>query len=286
MYEQFYGLRGKPFALTPDPAYLYLGRAHRFALTLLDYALQQGSGFALVSGEVGSGKTTMIHYLLSRAEKGVRIGLLTNVHPGMGALLPWVMQALGVQTERRESSDLYDAFTSYLWREHEAGRRVVLIIDEAQNLGAEALEELRVLSNVNTAEALLLQTILVGQPELRTTLKERRMRQLAQRIAIDYHINPLQSQETHAYIRHRLHVAGGREDLIENEARELVHEQSWGVPRLINQICDTALVYGFGEQCATIGVRIVHQVLRDRGEGGVLPLGAAALPQPRLMIVD
>jgi general secretion pathway protein A len=286
MYEQFYGLRAKPFALTPDPAYLYLGRAHRFALTLLEYALQQGSGFALVSGEVGSGKTTMIRYLLSRADKNVRIGLLTNVHAGMGPLLPWVMQALGVQTKRRESSDLYGAFTRYLQSEHDAGRRVLLIIDEAQNLGAEALEELRVLSNVNTAEALQLQTILVGQPELRATLKERRMRQLAQRIAIDYHITPLQSSETHAYIRHRLHIAGGREELIEHDARELVHEQSCGVPRLINQICDTALVYGFGEQRESVNVRLVHQVLQDRGQGGVLPLGPAALPESRLVIAD
>lgn len=286
MYEKFYRLRTNPFALTPDPAFLYLGRSHRFALTLLDYALQQGSGFALISGEIGSGKTTILRYLLGRVEKSLRIGLLTNVHPGMGALLPWVLQALGIQARRGDASELYGSFTRYLWREHEAGRRVVLIIDEAQNLGAEALEELRVLSNVNTGEALLLQTILVGQPELRSTLKERRMRQLAQRIAIDYHIAPLQSDETHAYIRHRLHVAGGSEELFAADARELVHAQSCGVPRLINQICDTALVYGFGEQRESIDRRIVNQVLRDRGDGGLLPLGAAALPTPSLMIVE
>ena len=286
MYEQFYGLRAKPFALTPDPAYLYLGNSHRFALTLLDYALQEGSGFALVSGEIGSGKTTIIHYLLRRVEKGLRIGLLTNVHASMGTLLPWVMQCLKVRTERRSECDLYGSFTSYLWREHEAGRRVVLIIDEAQNLSAEALEELRVLSNVNTGEALLLQTILVGQPELRSTLKDRRMRQLSQRIAIDYHIMPLRSGETCAYIRHRLSVAGGTADLIAPEACELVHAQTAGVPRLINQICDTALVYGFGEQRKSIDARIVQQVLYDRGESGLLPLGPAALPEPRLVIVD
>jgi general secretion pathway protein A len=278
MYKKFYGLRANPFALTPDPAYLYLGRSHRFALTLLDYALRQGSGFALVSGEVGGGKTTIIQYLLRRVPVGLRIGLLTNVYGAMGALLPWLLQSLGVHPERTAASDLYGAFVSCLEREHAAGRRVVLIIDEAQNLSAEALEELRLLSNVNSSEALLLQTILVGQPELRTTLRERGMRQLAQRIAIDYHITALQPSETHAYIRHRLTVAGGSGDLFTPEAHVLVHAQSRGVPRIINQICDTALVYGFGEQSQLIGARIIQQVLRDRGESGLLPLGARALP--------
>jgi type II secretory pathway predicted ATPase ExeA len=278
MYKKFYALRANPFALTPDPAYLYLGRSHRFALTLLEYALHQGSGFALVSGEVGGGKTTIIQYLLRRVPVGLRIGLLTNVYGAMGALLPWLLQSLGVQPERTGASDLYGAFVSYLERQHAAGRRVVLIIDEAQNLSAEALEELRLLSNVNNSRALLLQTILVGQPELRTTLRARRMRQLAQRIAIDYHITALQPSETHAYIRHRLTVAGGRADLFTPEAHVLVHAQSRGVPRIINQICDTALVYGFAEQCRPIGVKIIEEVLRDRGESGLLPLGYKALP--------
>jgi general secretion pathway protein A len=286
MYEKFYGLRANPFALSPDPAYLYLGRTHRFALTLLDYALQQGSGFALVSGEVGSGKTTIIQYLLGRVEQGLQIGLLTNVHVGMGLLLPWVMQSLGVRSQHSGPSELYDAFTDHLRREHQAGRRVVLIIDEAQNLSAEALEELRVLSNVNIGRTLLLQTILVGQPELRNTLKEERMRQFAQRIAIDYHIAPLQLEETHAYIRHRLDVAGGDLDLFCAEARELVHHKSGGVPRLINQICDTSLVYGFGDQCASIGVQTVDQVVRDRTHGGLLPVSRIAAPRDTAMVVD
>jgi general secretion pathway protein A len=204
----------------------------------------------------------------------------------MGPLMPWVMQSLGVTVPQAGASDLYGAFVGYLEREHEAGCRVVLILDEAQNLTPAALEELRVLSNVNTSETLLLQTVLVGQPELRATLKDCSMRQLAQRIAIDYHISPLQAAETHAYIRHRLGVAGGNIELITAEARELIHEQSRGVPRLINQICDTALVYGFGEQCDSIGVTIVREVLRDRGEGGLLPLGSAALPASSLVIAD
>jgi|HubBroStandDraft_1064217.scaffolds.fasta_scaffold12499_1 general secretion pathway protein A len=286
MYEQFYSLRANPFALTPDPAYLYLGRPHRFALTLLDYALQQGCGFALVSGEVGSGKTTVIQYALRRVEKGLRVGLMNNVHAGMGPLLPWVLQSLGVRAVRRGSSDLYDTFRNYLLQEHADGRRVVLIIDEAQNLNAATLEELRVLSNVNSSEAQLLQTILVGQPELRGTLKEPAMRQLAQRIAIDCHIAPLQPSETHHYIRHRLSIAGGDVELFSAGARQLVHEHSAGVPRLINQLCDTALVYAYSEQDSVVDADIVRQVVRDRGAGGLLPLGAAALPAGGLVVVD
>jgi general secretion pathway protein A len=286
MYEQFYGLRANPFSLTPDPAYLYLGRPHRFALTLLDYALQQGCGFALVSGEVGSGKTTVIQYVLKRLESGLRVGLMNNVHAGMGPLLPWVLQSLGVRTVRRGTSDQYDAFCNFLQQEHAAGRRVVLIIDEAQNLNASALEELRVLSNVNSSEAQMLQTILVGQPELRSTLKDPSMRQLAQRIAIDCHIAPLQLSETHHYIRHRLSVAGGNVELISADARDVVHANSAGVPRLINQICDTALVYAYSEQIDEVDANVVRQVIRDRGAGGLLPLGQAALPACGLVVVD
>jgi len=286
MYKKFYGLRANPFALTPDPAYLYLGRSHRFALTLLEYALRQGSGFALVSGEVGGGKTTIIQYLLRRVPGGLRVGLLTNVYGAMGALLPWLLQSLGVQPEQAGAAGLYGTFVDYLQRQHAAGRRVVLIIDEAQNLSAEALEELRLLSNVNTSQALLLQTILVGQPELRNTVRERGMRQLAQRIAIDYHITALQPAETHDYIRHRLAIAGGSGDLFSAEARELVHAQSRGVPRIINQICDTALVYGFAAQCQPIGVEIIQEVLRDRGESGLLPLGYQALPGGEPLVVN
>ncbi len=272
MYEKFYGLRSNPFALTPDPAYLYMGRQHRHTLTLLEYALSQGSCFALISGEIGSGKTTIINYLLSRVAQGLRIGLITNTHTGIGPLLPWIMQSLGVAANRTGNAELYDSFARFLEREHQAGRRVVLIIDEAQNLTAGSLEELRVLSNLNGSKGLLLQTILVGQPELRATLRSPGMRQFAQRIAIDYHIMPLQREETHAYIRHRIGVAGGNAELIAADARELVHASTGGVPRLINQVCDTALVYGYAEQRKPVEAELVGQVLRDRGASGLLPL--------------
>ena len=276
MYEKFYRLLGNPFALTPDPAYFFLGRQHQRALTLLEYALHQGTCFALISGEIGSGKTTVVNYLLRRVQRGLRVGLMTNTHPGIGSLLPWVMQSLSVPAPRgaAAASDLYAAFAQFLERERRARRRAVLIIDEAQNLTADALEELRVLSNLNAGEALVLQTILVGQPEVRETLRSAAMRQFAQRIAVDCHIAPLTREETHHYIAHRLAVAGGSPELISFEARERVHGSTGGVPRLINQVCDTALVYGFAEQRNPIDVEIIELVLRDRGEGGLLPLVA------------
>lgn len=282
MYEKFYRLLGNPFALTPDPAYFFLGRQHQRALTLLEYALHQGSCFALISGEIGSGKTTVVNYLLRRVQRGLRVGLMTNTHPGIGTLLPWVMQSLSVPMPRGSAtaSDLYAAFAQFLERERRARRRAVLIIDEAQNLTADALEELRVLSNLNAGEGLVLQTVLVGQPEVRETLRSARMRQFAQRIAVDCHIAPLTRQETHQYIAHRLSVAGGNPSLISFEACERVHASTCGVPRLINQVCDTALVYGFAEQRNPIDPEIIELVLRDRGEGGLLPLAGSPALDP------
>ena len=279
MYEKFYRLLGNPFALTPDPAYFFLGRQHQRALTLLEYALHQGTCFALISGEIGSGKTTVVSYLLRRVQRGLRVGLMTNTHAGIGGLLPWVMQSLGVANPRGSAtaSDLYAAFAQFLERERRARRRAVLIIDEAQNLTADALEELRVLSNLNTGEALVLQTILVGQPEIRETLRSARMRQFAQRIAVDCHIAPLTREETHLYIAHRLGVAGGNPGIITPDACARVHASTGGVPRLINQVCDTALVYGFAEQRNPIDPQIIELVLRDRGEGGLLPLAVSAV---------
>jgi general secretion pathway protein A len=274
VYEKFYRLLGNPFALTPDPSYFFLGRQHERALTLLEYALHQGSCFALISGEIGSGKTTVVNYLLRRVQRTLRVGLMTNTHPGIGSLLPWVMQSLAIATPRgaAAASDLYGAFAQFLERERRARRRAVLIIDEAQNLTPDALEELRVLSNLNARESLVLQTVLVGQPEVRTTLRSPRMRQFAQRIAVDCHIAPLTREETHQYIAHRVGVAGGSPGIIGFEACERVYTSTGGVPRLINQVCDTALVYGFAEQRNPVDADIIELVLRDRGESGLLPL--------------
>jgi general secretion pathway protein A len=272
MYEQFYGLREKPFALAPDPAYLYLAKRHRHALTMLEYVLAEASGFALITGEVGCGKTTVVRHFLARADQKLNVAFIGNTHPGFGALLPWIMEALGLDVGAGTPSELYRRFVGHVKREHDAGRRAVVVIDEAQNLGIAGLEELRVLSNLNAGKDLLLQTILIGQPELRATLQLQGLRQFAQRIVIDHHLEPLTSDETVGYIRHRIAVAGGPADLFTPEAIELVHECTGGIPRLVNIVCDTALVYGFSEERASVGVDTVEQVICDRAGGGLLPL--------------
>jgi general secretion pathway protein A len=282
MYEQFYGLREKPFALTPDPAYLYLAKRHRHALTMLEYVLSEASGFALITGEVGCGKTTVVRHFLERTQQPLNVGFITNTHPGFGNLLPWIMEALGMDVGQGAASEQYRQFVGHIKREYDAGRRAVLVIDEAQNLGVAGLEELRVLSNLNAGKHMLLQTILIGQPELRATLGLQQLRQLAQRIAIDHHLEALHAEETVGYVRHRLAVAGGRPDIFTPEALELIHDCTGGIPRLVNLVCDTALVYGFSDQQTIIAADLVEQVVTERASGGLLPLKLAgkALREP------
>jgi general secretion pathway protein A len=275
MYEQFYGLREKPFALTPDPAYLYLATRHRHALTMLEYVLSEASGFALITGEVGCGKTTVVRHFLERTQQPFNVGFITNTHPGFGNLLPWIMEALGMDVGQGAASEQYRQFVGHIKREYDAGRRAVLVIDEAQNLGVAGLEELRVLSNLNAGKHMLLQTILIGQPELRATLGLQQLRQLAQRIAIDHHLEALRAEETVGYVRHRLAVAGGRPDIFTPEALDLIHDCTGGIPRLVNLVCDTSLVYGFSDQQTIIAGDLVEQVVADRASGGLLPLKVA-----------
>jgi len=278
MYEQFYSLREKPFALIPDPAFLFPAKRHRHALTMLEYALSQASGFALITGEVGCGKTTVVRHFLESTAEPLNVAFITNAYPGLGPLLPWIMDALGQESGDSSPSELYRRFVTYVKKVYAAGVRTMLVIDEAQNLSVESLEELRVLSNVNAGKDLQLQTVLIGQPELRQTLRQQNMRQFAQRIVIDHHLEALQPAETLGYVRHRLTVAGGKADLFTPEALNLVHQCTGGVPRLVNIVCDTALVLGFADQRPSIDAAIVEQVIQDRSDGGLLPLRAVLVP--------
>jgi general secretion pathway protein A len=271
MYESFYKLRELPFTLTPDPAFLYCSPQHKFALTMLRYGLVSRAGFSVLTGEVGSGKTLLVRQLLASLDGDVTLGLISNTSRHLGRLLQWVCLAYGIDHAGKDDPTLYQAFVDFLVREYAAGRQVVLIVDEAQNLGLDMLEQLRVLSNVNADKNTVLQTMLVGQPELLETLKLPNLRQFAQRISVDYHLGALTRDDVHAYVRHRLAVAGGSPDIFLPAAIDFAHAASGGVPRLVNQLCDTALVHGFAEQIPQIDGTLMKQVIASRTSGGIFP---------------
>lgn len=273
MYEEFYGFSEKPFTLQTNPGLLYMGKSHSAAFAMLEYGLLNQAGFSVITGEIGAGKTTLVARLLESIDSQQTIGLLNHTHENMGDLLPWVLHAFGEDYLTENAIAQYDCFKNFLIREHDSGRHVILIIDEAQNLSISLLEQLRTLSNVNFGARQLLQIVLIGQPELRVKLKNPRLRQFVQRVAVDYHVPTLEQKETGEYINHRLHLAGRNGPLFSPEACILIHSVSGGVPRIINVICDTVLSYGFADQCELIDEKYVKGVLKERAEGGLLALG-------------
>jgi len=272
MYEGFYGLQERPFALLPDPSFLYLSKGHSTALTLLRYSIMNRQGFTVVSGEIGGGKTTLINRLLDEMKAGVTVGLINFTTRSFGDMAEWIMMAYGLPYKGKSKVELYDDFVQFMIREYAAGRPVVLIVDEAQNLGIRGLEEIRMLSNVNAQKDYLLHVILVGQPELRSLLQSPQLKQLTQRVSVAFHLRRLTEEEVHQYIVHRVTLVGGRADLFDPEAIRLVAAASDGIPRLINTFCDLALVYAYSEEKPTVGATEVRAVLEDRRRMG-LPSG-------------
>ncbi len=280
MYEEYFGLREKPFSLLPDPSFLFLTEKHRRALTLLEYGLTSQSGFTVVTGEIGSGKTTLVRKLLQADDPEVTIGLINNTQcSSIDELLRWVAFAFNLSYKGQHQVELYDVFTDFLVREYGSGRRVVLIIDEAQQLGLELLEQVRMLSNINADKHQVVQFILVGQPNLRTFLRRPELAQFAQRIVVDYHLEPLDELETDAYIKHRLTVSGASTELFTAPATTIIWRQSRGIPRLINILCDTALVYAFSDQRRQVDEELVLEVVKDKATG-LAPVGEGR-PAPR-----
>jgi len=278
MYEGHFGFKSKPFALTPDPAFLYPSRQHAMALTMLEYGLESQAAFSLLTGDIGSGKTTLVRRLIQQLGNQVLVGLISNTHGSFKSIHGWALSALSIAPADDSEIAKYEALVDAFMREHAQGRRTLLIIDEAQNLSVDVLEELRLLSNANTERDLILQVLLVGQPELRQTLARPELEQFAQRISVDFHLRPLGRAETHEYIRHRLKVAGGNPCLFETDAIEFIFRRTNGVPRLLNQLADFALVYAYADQRNRITAEVVSQVLRDRSNDQTLRTFAVAEP--------
>lgn len=264
IYNDFFGLTSQPFALTPDPDFLFWSAAHRRAYAMLEYGVMTHAPITLITGEVGAGKTTLLQQLLRNIGSEVTVGLISNPSGSRADLLRWVLMALDEQASPDETYvDLFSRFQSCVIREYAMGRRVILIFDEAQNLDREALEELRMFTNINTGKDVLLQLVLVGQPELRAVVGRKDMRQFAQRVAALFALPAMDLPTAQEYILHRLKVAGRTRKLFANDAVELIHHLTGGVPRLINRLCDLALIYAFTAGRKMVDVTTLHEVLDD-----------------------
>jgi len=270
MYESFYGLTEKPFNLLPDPDYLYMSAGHEDIFTHLEYAVSESKGFVVVTGEVGSGKTTLINYLISKSLTGVELALINNTYIAPNQVIKSICREFEIKTEGMDRDEMLDHFHNFLIEKYSLSKRVILIFDEAQNLSIKTLEEIRMLSNLEAEKHHLIQIILSGQPELRGKLKDPRLKQFVQRITVYCHLKGLSRKEVDDYIKYRLSVAGAKDsNLFSEEAIELIAFYSKGIPRIINLICDASLVYGFADNHKKIDKKIVEDVIRERSSSGI-----------------
>ncbi|MEQ8665979.1 MAG: AAA family ATPase [Rhodospirillales bacterium] len=258
MFQEHFGISENPFANTPDPDFLFMSSRHKEALAHLVYGVNGESGFVLLTGEIGTGKTTLCRYLAENMPDGVELALCINPRRSEVELLDSICDEMGITVhgDRSKVKDLTDSINAYLLDVHARGDHAVLMIDEAQNLGFEQLEQVRLLTNLETAERKLLQIILVGQPELRDRIAESDLVQLSQRITARYHLTPMERDEAEAYILHRLDVAGLSEDIFDKEAIALIYRASGGVPRLINSICERCLLGAYANGTKTIDANL------------------------------
>lgn len=282
MYEKHFGLTGKPFSIVPNPQMLFLSKNHANALTYLEYGLSEKVGFILLTGEIGTGKTTLVRHILSRMESRVDVAVIFNTGFSSDQLFRHILNEFEVPCNDVEKEKHLELLYQFLIDRYAKNRHVLLIIDEAQNLSAASLEDIRMLSNLQTDDKVLIQMMLVGQPELKATLQRPEMRQLAQRIAVNYHLTPLNQDQTRRYIAYRIEATGGAPDLFSPEAVNLIYEKSRGTPRTINLLCESALVYGYADELERIDSAVIEQVLNDETCLAVVEQGRnpAAPPGP------
>ena len=270
MYNEFYSLTEKPFSITPNPKFLYHSKQHAHAITYLEYGIEENAGFILLTGEIGTGKTTLVRYILNEIVDKRDVAVVFNTNVSGGQLLELILQEFNIRPNVDDKAGNLDKLYVYLIRSYAKGNQPLLIIDEGQNLNEEALEEVRMLSNLQTDDKVLLQIMLVGQPELKEKLNNPTLAQLNQRITVNYHLNELSEEDTKEYIGMRMMKAGGDPQIFSDESVSKIFEASMGVPRIINMLCDTALVYGFADELELIGPKIIEQVIKDRAGMGLL----------------
>jgi len=270
MYEKFYNLLEKPFNILPDPDYLFMSQGHENAYTHLEYAIMENKGFVVVTGEIGSGKTTLINYLISKIQQNVQIGLINQTYATPTQLIKMVCQDFELEVEGMDKAEMVNLFHEFLLSQFILKERVILIIDESQNLSPKTMEELRMLSNLEAEKHHLIQMILVGQPELKYKIQRPDLMQFAQRVTVNCHLNGLNRDEVAGYIQYRLNVAGAAKvNIFTEEAVNSIFQYSRGIPRLINVICDGALVYGFADKLRTIDKPIIEVVANERRDSGL-----------------
>ncbi len=263
-YLDSFGFTERPFTLVPDPAFLYWSDQHKRAFSVLEFGILSRAPITLVTGSVGCGKTTLLRQLLKHVEADSVVGLISNAQGDRGELIQWVLHSLGVKFDPEDGYvSQFQILQDFLIQTYAEGRRVVLIFDEAQNLSEGSLEELRMLTNINSNKDELIQLVLVGQEELRDMIKKPALRQLAQRIAASFHLKPMTETATHEFIVHRLRVAGGTGNEIDEKARMLVYEVSHGIPRLVNQVCDMSLLYAWSAETKVVDAKVVQAVIDD-----------------------
>ncbi len=264
MYESFYGLKENPFSVTPNPEYIYLGENHREALAQLLYGVKERKGFIVITGEVGTGKTTLIHYLLDKMNGDhTKTALLFNPKLTVDDFIQYILKDLGVRVQGKTKGEYLHNLHRYLLHAYQRDERVILIVDEAQGLKPDLLEEIRLLSNLETSRSKLLQIVLLGQPELDKTLSQPGFRQLKQRINLRFHLPPLSEKETKEYIGKRLRIAGAKEPIFTEKAIKQIYLKSGGIPRLINILCDNALLNGYALDQKKVNDRSVREVAKD-----------------------